>query len=141
MIFQLTFSYFETGAIHEALNKVKRFLFSFLSINRLPVHDILNVDPIVTAASAILRLQSIAAREVDPADLAVVTGGTIHAGSNENSIPSQVDLTIDVRALSMSTRGKAIASERRIIDAESKASNCPKALVFDKNAHLSTTYQ
>jgi metal-dependent amidase/aminoacylase/carboxypeptidase family protein len=62
--------------------------------------------------------------------MAVVTVGTIHAGSNENIIPTQVDLTIDVRALNSYTREKVIASVQRILEAESLASNCPKAPVL-----------
>jgi len=62
--------------------------------------------------------------------MAVVTVGTIHAGSNENIIPSQVDLTMDVRALNSHTREKVIASIQRILKAESQASNCPKEPVF-----------
>jgi metal-dependent amidase/aminoacylase/carboxypeptidase family protein len=41
-------------------------------------------DPIVQAASTILRLQTIVAREVDPLDFAVVTVAAIHAGDAEN---------------------------------------------------------
>jgi metal-dependent amidase/aminoacylase/carboxypeptidase family protein len=80
----------------------------------------------VTAASTILRLQTIASREVNPADTAVVTVASIHGGSNENVIPSQVDLKIDVRAISPQTRERVLASVQRIIEAESLASNCPK---------------
>ena len=41
-------------------------------------------DPIVQAASTILRLQTIVAREVDPLDFAVVTVAAINAGDAEN---------------------------------------------------------
>jgi metal-dependent amidase/aminoacylase/carboxypeptidase family protein len=62
--------------------------------------------------------------------MAVVTVGTIHAGSSENIIPSQVDLSIDVRALNPKTKEKVIASVQRIVEAESQASNCPKPPVL-----------
>jgi amidohydrolase len=88
------------------------------------------IDPILTAASTILRLQSIVAREVDPADTAVVTVGAIHAGTNENIIPAQADLKIDVRAIDPQTRKKVLASVRRIVEAESLASNSPKVPVL-----------
>ena len=62
--------------------------------------------------------------------MAVVTVGTIHAGSNENIIPSQVDLTMDVRALNSQTRDRIITSIQRILTAESQASNCPAEPAF-----------
>jgi metal-dependent amidase/aminoacylase/carboxypeptidase family protein len=62
--------------------------------------------------------------------LAVVTVGSIHAGSSENIIPAQVDLGIDVRTLNPHTRGKVLASVQRIVEAESLASNCPKPPVL-----------
>jgi metal-dependent amidase/aminoacylase/carboxypeptidase family protein len=69
-------------------------------------------------------------REVDPADTAVVTVGAIHAGSNENIVPAQVDLKLDVRALNAYTRERVFTSMQRIIEAESLASNCPKPPVL-----------
>jgi metal-dependent amidase/aminoacylase/carboxypeptidase family protein len=58
--------------------------------------------------------------------------GTIHAGSNENIIPSQADLTIDIRTINSNTREKVIASVHRIVKAESEASNCPKEPVLTR---------
>jgi metal-dependent amidase/aminoacylase/carboxypeptidase family protein len=64
--------------------------------------------------------------------MAVVTVGSIHAGSNENIIPAQADLKIDVRALNPHTREKVLASVQRIVEAESLASNCPKTPVLTR---------
>ena len=81
------------------------------------------VDPIVMAAHTILRLQNIPSRETDPADLSVMTVGSIHAGDAENIIPEFAELKLDMRSLTPETRAKMIASMKRIVEAEAVASN------------------
>src|SRR5690606_11761860 len=46
----------------------------------------LSVDPVVMAASTVLRLQTIVSREVGPLDSAVLTVGSLQAGTKENII-------------------------------------------------------
>jgi len=81
------------------------------------------IDPVVLAASTIMRLQTIPSREVDPSDLAVVTVGSIHAGDAENIIPERAELKINVRTIDPQTRTRVLASIKRIIKAEADASN------------------
>ena len=57
------------------------------------------VDPIVLAAQAIVALQTIVSRRVDPLDAAVVTVTSIHGGTSHNIIPEHVDLLGTLRAL------------------------------------------
>src|SRR5690349_11105673 len=47
------------------------------------------VDPVVLAAMIVVRLQTVVAREVAPGDTAVVTVGSIQAGTKSNVIPDQ----------------------------------------------------
>lgn len=84
-----------------------------------------SIDPIVQAASTIVRLQSIVAREVDPSDFAVLTVSAIHAGDKENIIPQEADLKLNIRAGVPETRERVIESMKRIIDAEALASGTP----------------
>ncbi|KAF2270968.1 peptidase M20D [Lojkania enalia] len=84
-----------------------------------------SIDPIVLAASTILRLQTIVSREVDPADFGVVTVSSCHAGDAENIIPDHADLKLNIRAEKPATRSRLLTSMRRIIDAETSASNAP----------------
>jgi hippurate hydrolase len=51
-------------------------------------------------------LQSIVSRNVDPQDMAVVTVGSIHAGSASNVIPESVELKLTMRAFSQAVRDK-----------------------------------
>lgn len=84
------------------------------------------IDPIVLAASVIMRLQTIVSRETDPADPAVVTVASIHAGLTENVIADFAELKINVRAVKQTTREKIIASIQRIIKAECDATGVTK---------------
>ena len=84
------------------------------------------IDPVVMACSAVVRLQSIVAREIDTdAEMAVVTVGSIHAGAVENIIPQTAELRINVRAYDAAVLRRVVASVRRIVRAEAHASGAP----------------
>jgi hippurate hydrolase len=68
-------------------------------------------DPIVAAASIVMALQTIVARNVDPLHAAVVTVGALHAGKANNVIPAGATLELSVRALDREVRATL---ERRI---------------------------
>ncbi len=68
-------------------------------------------DPIVAAASIVMALQTIVARNVDPLHAAVVTVGALHAGKANNVIPATATLELSVRALDREVRATL---ERRI---------------------------
>ncbi|MBI5167510.1 MAG: amidohydrolase [candidate division NC10 bacterium] len=59
----------------------------------------LSRDAIVAAASAILSLQTVVSRRVNPLDPAVVSIGTIEGGSRPNIIADEVRMTGTVRTL------------------------------------------
>ncbi len=86
-----------------------------------------SIDPIVMAASAVMRLQGVVAREVAMSDQAVVTVGALQAGSAENVIPDQAMLRLNVRSFKDAVRTRVLAAIRRIVEAESVASGAPKA--------------
>jgi hippurate hydrolase len=68
-------------------------------------------DPIVAAASIVMALQTIVARNIDPLHAAVVTVGALHAGKANNVIPASATLELSVRSLD---RGVRATLERRI---------------------------
>jgi amidohydrolase len=80
-----------------------------------------SLDPIVTAASAVVRLQTIVSREIGPSDAGVVTVGSFHAGTRPNIIPDTAVIEISTRARNEETRAAIIASIERIVRAESEA--------------------
>ena len=57
------------------------------------------VDPVVVAASLVMALQSVVARNVSPLDMAVVTVGAILAGEAANVIPESAEMRLSIRAL------------------------------------------
>lgn len=85
-----------------------------------------SIDPIVIAASMVLRLQTIVSREVSPRDTAVVTVGTFHAGLKENIIPEMASFSVNVRTFSTDVRSQVLASLRRIVSAEAAAAGAPE---------------
>ncbi|HEX5179438.1 MAG TPA: M20 family metallopeptidase [Gemmatimonadaceae bacterium] len=71
-------------------------------------------DPIVAAAALVGALQTIVSRRLDPARAAVVTVGTIHAGSAPNVIPDSAVLEGTVRAVDADTRQTLHEEMRRL---------------------------
>jgi len=58
------------------------------------------VDPIVLAAQAVMAMQTVVSRRLEPIEAGVVTVGTIHAGTKDNIIPEYVDMTGTMRSFS-----------------------------------------
>jgi hippurate hydrolase len=85
-------------------------------------------DPIVAAASIVMALQTIVARNIDPLHAAVVTVGALHAGKANNVIPASATLELSVRALDREVRATL---ERRI-----KALVAAQADSFGVQAHI-----
>jgi hippurate hydrolase len=84
------------------------------------------VDPVVMAASAVLRLQTLVSRETAPADRGVVTVSRLRAGHAENIIPDTATITLNFRALDPEVQRRLTEGARRILDAEAAASGAPR---------------
>jgi hippurate hydrolase len=78
------------------------------------------------AAATVMRLQTIVSREIAPLDSAVVTIGSLHAGTTENVIPDEAILTLNIRTFDERVRKHVLSSIERIIKAEAAASGAPK---------------
>ncbi|AXI81326.1 amidohydrolase [Peterkaempfera bronchialis] len=89
------------------------------------------VDPVVLAAMTVVRLQGVVAREVDPAETAVLTVGSLQAGTRENVIPDRAVLGLSLRTYSAATRARVLAAVERIVRAECAASGSPKDPEFE----------
>ena len=85
-----------------------------------------SIDPVVMAASIVLRLQTIVSREVAATDAAVVTVGVLQAGTKENVIPDEAIIKLNVRTFDASVRKHVLAAIERIVDAEARASGAPR---------------
>ena len=89
-----------------------------------------SIDPVVMAAAAVMRLQTVVSREVAMTDSAVVTVGTMKAGMNENVIPDRALLRLNVRTFKDQVRTRVLAAIKRILEAEAEASGAPKPPEF-----------
>jgi amidohydrolase len=85
-----------------------------------------SIDPVVMAASTVLRLQTIVSREVGPSDAAVVTVGALQAGAKENVIPDEAVIKLNVRTFDEDVRQRVLDAINRIVTAESAASGAPR---------------
>ena len=80
------------------------------------------IDPVLAAASTVVRLQSVVSREVTPGKLAVLTVGRLHAGTKSNIIPDHAELDVNIRSVEPEVRDRVLGSVRRIVEAEATAS-------------------
>ena len=71
------------------------------------------IDPIVEAAKFILDLQTIVSREIKPIEPAVITVGSIRAGTKHNIISDSCHLQLTVRSYSDEVREQLIAGIER----------------------------
>ena len=83
------------------------------------------VDPIVTAAHLVTRLQTVISREVAARHSAVLTVGQFHAGSKSNIIPAEARLGLNLRTQDATVREQILAAIRRIAEGECAAAGCP----------------
>lgn len=89
------------------------------------------VDPVVLAAMIVVRLQTIVSREVPPGETAVLTVGSLQAGTKSNVIPESAVLQLNVRTFSEATRRTILDAIERIVRAECSASDCPQEPEFE----------
>ena len=85
-----------------------------------------SVDPVVMAAATVLRLQTIVSRELSPMDAAVVTVGSLQAGTKENVIPDEAVIKLNVRTFDDRVRTRVLAAITRIVNAEAAAAGAPQ---------------
>ncbi|RMI35631.1 amidohydrolase [Nocardia stercoris] len=80
------------------------------------------VDPVVMAAATVMRLQTVVSREIPAGDAAVVTVGSLHAGTTHNVIPDDAELQLNIRTFDPAVRSTVLAAVHRIVKAEAVAS-------------------
>ena len=90
------------------------------------------IDPVVIAARTVLALQTIVSREISPFDSAVITVGSIHAGTKGNVIPAEARLELTVRSLTAAVRAHLLSAIDRIVKAEAAAANAPKPPAIER---------
>jgi hippurate hydrolase len=66
----------------------------------------LSVDPVMMAGSLIMALQTVVSRNIDPTQTAIVTIGTVHAGTAANVIPESATMELSIRSFDEGVRTK-----------------------------------
>jgi hippurate hydrolase len=107
------------GAITSAADSLQIRLFGRGAHGSMPQASI---DPVVMAAATVMRLQTIVSREVAAAEAAVVTIGSLQAGTKENVIPDEAVIKLNVRTFDAGVRKRVLAAIERIVNAEAEAS-------------------
>jgi amidohydrolase len=112
-----------TGAITSAADSLQIRLFGRGAHGSMPQASI---DPVVMAAATVMRLQTIVSREVAAAEAAVVTVGSLQAGTKENVIPDEAIIKLNVRTFDVGVRKRVLAAIERIVNAEAAASGASR---------------
>lgn len=90
----------------------------------------MSVDPVVLAAAIVLKLQTIVARETPPGEFAVITVGSVQAGTTANIIPDQATLLLNMRSHDSALRVRLLAAIERIVRGECAAAGSPREPEF-----------
>ncbi len=89
------------------------------------------VDPIVGAGALVGALQTLVARRVNPSIPAVVTVGTVHAGTAPNVIPDRATLSGTLRAVDPDTRALLQREVRRVAEGVAAAHGLTADVALD----------
>ncbi|BDB26667.1 amidohydrolase [Cupriavidus sp. P-10] len=95
----------------------------------MPHHGI---DPMQCAASIVLGLQSIVSREIDALKSAVITVGSIQAGSTYNVVPENATIKIGVRTLDPKVRSLVETRIREFVAAQAQSYQMQFEVVYER---------
>jgi amidohydrolase len=112
-----------SGAITSAADSLQIRLFGRGAHGSMPQASI---DPVVMAAATVMRLQTVVSREIAATESAVVTVGSLQAGTKENVIPDEAIIKLNVRTFDEGVRKRVLSAIERIVNAEAAASGAPR---------------
>jgi amidohydrolase len=112
-----------TGVVTSAADSFEIRLFGRGAHGSMPQASI---DPVVMAAATVMRLQTIVSRELAATEAAVVTIGSLQAGTKENVIPDEAVIKLNVRTFDEGVRKRVLSAIERIVNAEAAAAGAPK---------------
>lgn len=91
------------------------------------------VDPVVIASHIVLALQTIVSREINTANPAVITVGSIHGGTAQNIIPEEVTISGVIRTMSKEDRAFAKERLRDIVEGICKSSRASAEIDIEES--------
>src|SRR6516165_8765004 len=87
-------------------------------------------DPVIAAAHVIVALQHVISRRTDPMHPAVLTIGTVHAGTAANVVPDQAVLTGSLRTFEPTDRASLRSAVSATAGATAEAYECTAQATF-----------
>lgn len=87
-------------------------------------------DPIAASAQLVCALQTVVSRAIDPASVAVLSIGSIHAGSTSNVIPSHAQMTGTMRTFDENVRARMKTRIESICAGVALATDCEISVTF-----------
>jgi amidohydrolase len=90
------------------------------------------IDPVVMAAQAVVALQTLVSRTIDPLQPALFSLGTIHGGDAANVIPDEVKLEGTIRSYDEGAREQLIAGIERICNSVAAAHGGSAEVVVER---------
>ena len=91
------------------------------------------VDPVVIASHIVIALQTIVSREIAPVNPAVVTVGTIHAGTAQNIIPGEATISGMIRTMTREDRAFAVQRLTEIAEGIASMSRAKAQVTVDES--------
>jgi amidohydrolase len=90
------------------------------------------VDAVVVAAQIVTALQTVVSRNVNPSEPAVVSVGSLHAGTAFNIIAEQAELWGTIRTFDEATRQTVLRRVREIIEGTARAMGADARLEIEE---------
>ncbi len=81
------------------------------------------IDPIVAACQTVTALQTIRSRRISVAEPAVITVGSIHAGSASNIVPDEAVIAGTIRTMNPQTRQQVLEDFKQVVNGMAAAMN------------------
>ncbi|KAJ6721825.1 IAA-AMINO ACID HYDROLASE ILR1-LIKE 2 [Salix viminalis] len=94
-----------------------------------------SIDPILAASSAVISLQNIVSREIDPIDSQVVSVAMIHGGTAFNVIPEFATIEGTFRAFSRKSFDALRERIKEVIEAQAAVYRCSCEINFTGTEH------
>lgn len=91
------------------------------------------VDPVVIASHIVIALQTIVSREINTANPAIITVGTIHAGTAQNIIPGSAEISGIIRTMTKEDREFAKIRLTETAQLIAKASRAEAEVIIEES--------
>lgn len=91
------------------------------------------VDPVLIASHIVLALQTVVSREIAPVNPAVITVGTLHAGTAQNIIPGEATLSGMIRTMTKEDRAFTIERLKEIVNGIATISRAKAEIKVDES--------